>query len=32
MIINEFYMDVKELEDKLVKSQNEVKDKVFKVR
>lgn len=32
MIINEFYMDVKELEDKLVKSQNEVKDKVFKVK
>lgn len=32
MIISEFYMDVKELEDKLVKSQNEVKDKVFKVK
>lgn len=32
MIINEFYMDVKELEEKLVKSQNEVKDKVFKVK
>lgn len=32
MIINEFYMGVKELEDKLVKSQNEVKDKVFKVK
>lgn len=32
MTINELHMDVKELEDKLVKSQNEVKDKVSKVK
>lgn len=32
MTINELHMGVKELEDKLVKSQNEVKDKVSKVK